>query len=679
MKKKLLVFLAFIPFSLCAQWVQTNGPRGGYIYSLSTKDTLVIAGTNEGIFITGDNGANWTASAAGNISYIYSLAVNDSNIFAGLQSGSIYKSPDNGNNWLPVNNGLPGVQVNSLITMGDLVFAGLYNKGVFLTTNQGSSWDSVNSGINSLYIKSLATMGSIIFAGTSGNGVSMSTDSGGSWTSISNGLDTFITVLEVKDTNLFAGTNGGIFRYSLTANQWTQINNGIDILNISDIHSIGNELYAASRFPEGRIYYSVNNGNSWTRIDNGMNGMSILSLLKSNNHLYAGTNFGGVFTSSDNGLNWAPSLEGLPHIIVFALQIDGSNIFSGTWRCGVSKSMDLGNSWSLMNNGLPANESVYSIAMSGDTIYAGTEHYGVYRSYDHGVTWLPPDSMPFVGSVNSIEIINGNIFAGAESRGAFISTNHGISWQQINQGLLIQFPTVNDFSHLGSKIFAATNDRVWVSNNNGSSWDFAGVGLPVGDVTRIISDGSFLYAASFLYGIYLSVDSGNTWNSINGISNPIYIHELKKINSTLYAGLAGGVIYTNDTGATWSAMTGFDNNSFNPDWVTSLVTDGIYLFAGSNRGVFSTSNLWAINEFIFPESDLKLFPNPMNSIDSRIIINTGKKNLISKIFIYNIYGKVVFIDNDFRKTELNIKLASGVYIVKYYNGMRVVTEKLVVE
>jgi hypothetical protein len=69
----------------------------------------------------------------------------------------------------------------------------------------------------------------------------------------------------------------------------------------------------------------------------------------------------------------------------------------------------------------------------------------------------------------------------------------------------------------------------------------------------------------------------------------------------------------------------------------------------------------------------------MNSIDSRIIINTWKKNLISKIFIYDIYGKVVFIDNDFRKTELNIKLASGVYIVKYYNGMRVVTEKLVVE
>ena len=51
-----------------------------------------------------------------------------------------------------------------------------------------------------------------IFAGTYGGGVFLSTDNGASWTAVNNGLtNPDINTLAINGTNIFAGTNEGVF------------------------------------------------------------------------------------------------------------------------------------------------------------------------------------------------------------------------------------------------------------------------------------------------------------------------------------------------------------------------------------------------------------------------------------------------------------------------------------
>jgi hypothetical protein len=86
---------------LNAQWIQTNGPYGGYINSFT---------------------------------------VNGTNIFVGTLSSGVFRSTNNGAGWIAVNSGLPmNASVNALAVNGTNVFAGSWGYGVFRSTNNGTS------------------------------------------------------------------------------------------------------------------------------------------------------------------------------------------------------------------------------------------------------------------------------------------------------------------------------------------------------------------------------------------------------------------------------------------------------------------------------------------------------------------------------------------------------------
>ena len=130
----LLIFLVLL-FEInpvLAQWVQTNGPYGGIIYSFAVgpSGTNLFAGTFGGVFLSTDNGSSWTA----------------------------------------VNTGLMDPFVDALAVSGPNLFAGT-GGGVFLSTNNGSSWTAVNNGLTSTFVRAFAVSDTSLFAGTSGGGV----------------------------------------------------------------------------------------------------------------------------------------------------------------------------------------------------------------------------------------------------------------------------------------------------------------------------------------------------------------------------------------------------------------------------------------------------------------------------------------------------------------------------
>ena len=91
----LCVFTGTTP--LHAQWVQTNSPQGFQIQCLAASGTNLFAGDyQDGVFLSTDNGRNWTGMDSGLTNRnVNSLVVMGANLFAGT-GGGVFISTNNG-------------------------------------------------------------------------------------------------------------------------------------------------------------------------------------------------------------------------------------------------------------------------------------------------------------------------------------------------------------------------------------------------------------------------------------------------------------------------------------------------------------------------------------------------------------------------------------------------------
>jgi hypothetical protein len=289
--------------SASAQWVQTNAPSGGRVLCFVSAGTNLFAGTGGGVFLSTNNGTNWTAVNSGlTTTAVVSLAVNGSNLFAGTSSGGVFLSTNNGSTWTALSPGWT-IPVNALVVSGQNLFAGTTG-GVVLSTDNGINWTAANSGLTSTNVQTLTVLGANLLAGTSG-GVFVSTNNGSSWTAFSPGWTTRVRALAAFGTNLFVGT--------------------------SDITG-------------GGFYRSTDNGASWSMLVEGqMVGHAISSLALAGTNLFAGlpaygrnpNNGWGVYQSTDSGATWAAANTGLADKDVSALLVSGTNLFAGTSGTGV--------------------------------------------------------------------------------------------------------------------------------------------------------------------------------------------------------------------------------------------------------------------------------------------------------------------------------------------------------
>jgi photosystem II stability/assembly factor-like uncharacterized protein len=299
MKKSLLIFvlLAFAGISF-GQWQQTNGPTNRKITCLAVTGNQIFAGTALEVFMTSDNGSNWTATGlpsdtigalaikgtdvlagygghccdyagafyghtvhleilsnyllgwqaqTGNLTNIVALAVNGNNIFT-VAGGGVYLSTNNGSSWISVNSGLPDGALYKLANNGGNIFLGTAD-GVYLSTNNGTSWGAINTGIpTNTEVFSFAVYGTKIFAGT-GNGIYYSSNNGNNWAAVNNGLpaNTIVNALAFSGSNIFAGTGSGVYLSTSSGNQWHVVNTGLSNLIINAFAVIGDTLFAGTQ------------------------------------------------------------------------------------------------------------------------------------------------------------------------------------------------------------------------------------------------------------------------------------------------------------------------------------------------------------------------------------------------------------------------------------------------
>jgi photosystem II stability/assembly factor-like uncharacterized protein len=234
--------------------------------SLASSGTNLIAGIRNdgppyfgGIFLSSNNGTNWTRYSLSSGLSVTTLAISGNNIFAGTSDSGVFRSTNNGTNWTKVNIGITNLRIKSFAISGTNIFAGTLGGGVFLTTNNGTNWTPVSGGLTSLFVRSLVASGSNLFSGTD-NGVFKSTNNGANWVQI--GLNNkLVPSLMISGSNLLAGTayNGGVYLTTNNGVNWFEKNQGFiadgfgDYAVVNVIFVINNQVFVGT---EGRSVYS---------------------------------------------------------------------------------------------------------------------------------------------------------------------------------------------------------------------------------------------------------------------------------------------------------------------------------------------------------------------------------------------------------------------------------------
>ncbi len=303
MKKIAILFFAifFLNNISNAQWtaVNTGLPTSGTseFESFTSIGTNLFVGTGVGVYVTSDNGANWSAVNTGLIDTdIEVLASIGTTLFAGTGNG-IFKSNNNGGNWTAINSGLDtsmGTSVYALFASGSNLFAGT-EAGVFLSVSPYTSWTAVNTGLQQFDYYAFAQIGSYIFTG--GLGVYRTSNNGASWVNLTSGLPSLLNSdfesFAVLGANVFAGDLGlGVYLSTDSGTNWSAVNTGLTDTHTQALAVDGPNLFAGGL--NGGVFISINNGANWTAVNTGLTNLTVLSLQVFGSYLFAGT-AGGVF------------------------------------------------------------------------------------------------------------------------------------------------------------------------------------------------------------------------------------------------------------------------------------------------------------------------------------------------------------------------------------------------
>jgi hypothetical protein len=306
---------------------------------------------------------------------------------------------------------------------------------------------------------------------------------------------------------LFAST------YQIARSQWVQA--GIPSVSVYTFTQSGVNLLAGTG--TWGLYLSTDNGASWVVDDSSLltegYTVSAFATLGSNLYLGGGGDPAGVYRSTNSGITWTASRAGLTDSNVNALLTHGPILLAGTQDSGVYRSVDSGKSWSKANAGLPDTITFGTLAVSALTtsggsstspfIIASTFRFGIFRSSNDGLGWISIDSSLPQTYFYQVASDNLNLYA-ATDNGVYISTNNGDSWVQRNIGLpsleIRAFALTGSLITPTSLIFVGTRAAgVCISTNYGSSWTPINDGLGNTDIQSLFVTPSSTTAKPMLF------------------------------------------------------------------------------------------------------------------------------------------------------------------------------------
>ncbi len=452
-------------------WNAANNGINNYsirgIYLGNKSIVASAAGTSgSGIFYSTNNGDNWARVDPNPYAWDASSIYYYKEILYAAPFGNyakVKKSIDDGVTWnTPNYSTAPRDILTSIFVNPTGIYVGTYFYGIYKSQNDGNSWISVNNGLQNQNIFTLTGNDKKLIA-VSHDGIYMSVNAGANWIQNNHGLtNSIIYSLTSYDNNIFVGTfGGGIYRSNNSGNDWKKLNIGDNKPYIYDIISIGKEIYAiaANEWYDaftGRVFLSTDDGNTWVSRSNGFDSGLLTSITGNNATLFVGTQV-GIFKSTDKGLVWSRKSNGFngqPNIS--SITCLSSIVIASDGMSSIYRSIDNGENWSVVQIDPRGMPPVNKVEVIGNKIFVGCSQVNfIYVSIDSGATWQKTNSPLYNASVNDFSGDKENIYAALSGGGGILhSSNGGFNWYEMNDNL----PNKNVRSVLSTKtrVYAGT-------------------------------------------------------------------------------------------------------------------------------------------------------------------------------------------------------------------------------
>lgn len=347
---------------------------------------------------------------------------------------------------------------------------------IYRSTDFGLNWSKVTSPSPGVYSKRIMVMpnGDYIMGINNTFSQYKSTDKGVTWTALPNIGETFSYYEQAGSDVYLKGISNGIYKSSDNGTTLTPIINGMPRSSGLEIKLLDNkDLIVASSQP----FYSSDFGQSWTKKET----QNISRFLVKGDSVIG---YGGRlnFLSTDNGKTW--TAKGTDRFFSFITTFDGKSYYAVsnttiTGR-GLFFSTDLVN-WTQINvTGLPSDPLSFtyqSLAIDQNgVIYVVINQSGATSLYQIAFEVATKIS----GIINPTAPVKAIFYKNKiyvyDNIGAIYETQDGgVSWQTISAPGGTTFTISSDYFFI-----MGTNTVLWVSRNNGASWQSVGESFIVG-------------------------------------------------------------------------------------------------------------------------------------------------------------------------------------------------------
>lgn len=556
---------------------------------------------------------------------IIALDPNDHNIiYIGAPSGGLWKTIDEGANWIPLTDDQPVLGVSAIVidpTNTDIIYIGTgdndasdnYSIGVLKSIDGGTTWNTTGLDWTINQNRTIAKLlinpnnPDILFAGTT-DGVYRTTDAGSSWTKLLSG--------DIDDMELNTGDPNTV--YAITKKFYKSTDGGDTFTETTGLPTSGRAQIAVTEANADYVYYFSSNNGIYRSVDAGDSFVKQSSQPNQGSQAWYDLAFcvshanaeevhlGEINTwkSTTGGTSWVKTTDwtwnnpiGYTHCDIHEMVCYGGTLYVGSDGL-ISKSTDGASTWTNLSEGLTIRQ-FYRIGTSKNDPYkilGGSQDNGTsVFTTDHWHEWLGADGMECV-----VDYTNSNIVYGTSQNGTFYKSNNGGNNGSVNINQpgggnwvtpFVIHPTEPQTLFVGiSEVRKTTNGM--------NSWttisDF-GIGK-LDNMAIAESNGDYLYASK-ADKIYRTKDGGASWSNVAaGLPNfnitYVAVHpEKPETVAVSISGFENGekVYISEDAGDTWvnyssnlpnipANCVAFANGNINP------------LYVGMDVGVYYIDN-----------------------------------------------------------------------------------------
>lgn len=573
-----LLFAMCCTISIFAQsssssWQQTSGPEGGNVYTLVRNASKVYAGTENGLWVSADEGQTWSVAhpvfydmsvVAIHISGDEILVLASKPIASYEFTEFLYQSTDGGltfNNilpqdaqiyvdifrenkiqqdgnliWIIANSYLYKVDLsNDTVTKiepdiniplydcavsGNKVIGHDYDVTTYRSADWGNTWTLET---DSSYINTLLSFGDTLIKDQPGliDSIFVSYDFGINWQGAPSPFYAIDGVFRSTDGTFYTFRENKL-RTSPDGLNWT-IESDIPGNNYVTSAVESGDAYIMGTY--GGIFRSTQNNSQIEGSNSGFIGNSIYSIAALSNGRLITSARNGTWTSMDQGLSWTP----LPcyynnnYEVRF---IEMTAVGDTLWALGNNDSLytyiNSTNTWKSVIGADAWFAGETFVRVLGGNLYL-VEDAQIRRSTNGGATWvvLPLATLAWNG-FRDVTLQDGHLFVSTNDGLIYRSDDDGVTWTQIYEIWSPGAHRINKLGTLGGRLFIWSEYEAYYSDNGGNTWDVLPMsGLPTDTWGYIYFEpvdigyyGNAIFVTIPYLGVWVSFDLGSSWQPL---------------------------------------------------------------------------------------------------------------------------------------------------------------------